>query len=245
MLKIMKIPPPNILNQLWTSHLPISPITILLIKDREKLRGLGSRRCVPHPRVTSKLSEKARSKFSHNIILKRHPSPPSIRKRKINMYTSHDEEVGITIYLAESISLNKPESPEINHHIHLPNRPILTCRRSQTLKPPNVSSLQTLDHLIQVILEPPLTPPQKNLLWFFTIFFQTLIWIFRKAKKKTGIELRIKLIRIHHPPKDTYLCLQEWSLLYIRIIKRSHIKDKWGFAPTGRPKYLKGGESYW
>lgn len=90
-----------------------------------------------------------------------------------------------------------------------------------------------------------LTPPHKNILWIFTIFLQTLTNIFIKYKWKIWITIRTKLRRIAQPPKETYICLQEWRRLVINLTKVSHVEDKRGFIPTRRSMHLSWRDSWW
>lgn len=138
-----------------------------------------------------------------------------------------------------------PEAPNISRQLHLPKRANLTTWRSQTkkfskflglthIKPPNLNNLK-----------PPLAPPQRNLLWIFIIFYETLTYNFMKDKKKIWMTLKIELRRITLPPRETYRCLHEWSLIEMRLTRGSNIEDKWGLSPTERPRYLSGWDSSW
>ncbi|KAK2454401.1 hypothetical protein QL285_001965 [Trifolium repens] len=145
-----------------------------------------------------------------------------------------------TPYLAKITFFHMSSPSKRSFQRHLERRLEFINRRSLMPKPPSFFGLQISDHFTQHILFLFERPPQRNFRWILTTSRQIFTGILRKERKKIGREFKTALMSTIRPPRLIYLLPQEPSLFLIESNIGAHVEEIRGFAPTGRPKYLKG-----
>lgn len=124
-----------------------------LIKDQKNYREYKMKGRVPNPKVLPKLIRWAEPTFRKRPSINHSKGSSTLSPIRETLFHQGEVErrppappprievVGVTQYLVVRMSRQIPEAPESWCYLHLPKRPKLASRRSQSPNPPNFLDL--------------------------------------------------------------------------------------------------------